>query len=72
MPVPLPNNIAAELSAEQSTDMEAIQTESIGWQRLEAGAYLHCGAPDATVIEVVGVARASMANSHVLWLTGDG
>ena len=71
MPVTLPDRITAELTTELSADLDALQAESMGWQRLETGAYLHCGAPEATVIEVVGVARASMANSQVLWLTGE-
>ena len=71
MPVLPQDRITAELTAELSADLEALQAEAMGWQRLEAGAYLHCGAPEATVIEVVGLARASMASSQVLWLTGE-
>jgi hypothetical protein len=34
---------------------------------LEEGVYLHVGSDDA-VIQVVGVAKAEMAGSNVLWL----
>ena len=52
-------------------ELAAIQAESMGWQRLDNGAFLHCGAPDCAVIEVVGVAHAGMAQNHVLWLVGE-
>ena len=48
-------------------EIKAIQAESIGWIPLENGAYLHAGA-EAQVIQVVGVADASMAGTSVLWL----
>ena len=49
-------------------EREAIQVEPMGWLPLDEGAYLHAGDPDATIIEVVGIAQISMANSNVLWL----
>ncbi len=45
-----------------------IQAESIGWIPLEEGAYLHIGS-DEPVIQVVGIAKAEMSGSNVLWLT---
>jgi hypothetical protein len=48
-------------------ELAQIQAESIGWIPLDEGAYLHIGADDA-VIQVVGVAKAEMAGSNVLWL----
>ena len=48
-------------------ELAQIQAESIGWIPLDEGAYLHVGADDA-VIQVVGVAKAEMAGSNVLWL----
>jgi len=45
-----------------------IQAESIAWIPLDEGAYLHIGA-DQPVIQVVGIAKAEMAASNVLWLT---
>ena len=44
-----------------------IQAEYIGWIPLDEGAYLHVGS-DAPVIQVVGIAKAEMADSNVLWL----
>ena len=48
-------------------ELAQIQAESIGWIPLEEGAYLHVGA-DEVVIQVVGIAKAEMADSNVLWL----
>jgi len=47
--------------------LQAIQAESIGWVPL-GGAYLHAGNSEEQVIEVVGLALASMAGANVLWL----
>ena len=49
-------------------ELAQIQTQSIGWIPLDEGAYLHVGS-DATVIQVVGIAKEEMAGSNVLWLT---
>ncbi len=48
-------------------ELAQIQAESIGWIPLEEGAYLHVGS-DESVIQVVGIAKAEMAGSNVLWL----
>ena len=53
-------------------ELKAIEAESMGWQPLGRGVYLHRGAqagaePDMT-IEVVGIADTSMAGANVLWL----
>jgi hypothetical protein len=48
-------------------ELAQIQAESIGWIPLDEGAYLHIGADDA-VIQVVGIAKAEMAGSNLLWL----
>ena len=49
-------------------ELAAIDAESIGWQPLGDGAYLHLGKPDEeeVVITVVGVPDASMAGMNVL------
>lgn len=52
--------------AELQAEMAAIAAESIGWQPLGEGAYLHVGDPEALVIEVVGVPDAGMAGMNVL------
>jgi hypothetical protein len=49
------------------TELAQIQAESIGWFPLDEGAYLHIGS-DEPVIQVVGIAKADMAGSNVLWL----
>ena len=49
-------------------ELAQIQTESIGWIPLDEGAYLHIGS-DEPVIQVVGIAKAEMATSNLLWLT---
>ena len=48
-------------------ELAQIQAESIGWIPLDEGAYLHVGS-DEPVIQVVGIAKAEMAGSNVLWL----
>ena len=48
-------------------ELAQMQAESIGWIPLHEGAYLHIDADDA-VIQVVGIAKAGMVNSNVLWL----
>ena len=48
-------------------ELAQIQTESIGWLPLDEGAYLHIGS-DEPVIQVVGIAKAEMVSSNVLWL----
>ena len=49
-------------------ELAQIQTESIGWIPLDKGAYFHIGS-DEPIIQVVGIAKAEMAASNVLWLT---
>ena len=48
-------------------ELAAIDAESIGWQPLGDGAYLHLGKPEALVIEVVGVPRDGDAVLLVGW-----
>ena len=48
-------------------ELAQIQAETIGWIPLDEGAYLHKGSDDS-VIQVVGIAKAEMAGSNVLWL----
>lgn len=49
-------------------ELVQIQAESIGWIPLNEGVYLHVGS-DTPVIQVVGLAKAEMAGSNVMWLT---
>ena len=48
-------------------ELAQIETESIGWMPLDECAYLHVGS-DATVIEVVGLAKPEMQGSTLLWV----
>ena len=52
-------------------ELAQIQAESIDWIPLDEGAYLHVGC-DELVIQVVGIAKADMAGSNVLWLLWGG
>lgn len=49
-------------------ELAAIQVESIGWMPLEDGVYLHVADEEATEVLVVGMARADMQASNVLWV----
>ncbi len=49
------------------SELAQIKAESIGWIPLDEGAYLHVGSHEF-VIQVVGIAKAEMAGSNVLWL----
>ena len=50
------------------TELAQIHAESIAWIPLDEGVYLHIGS-DEPVIQVVGIAKADMTPSNVLWLT---
>ena len=49
-------------------EMAEIEAESIGWTELAPGTYLHTANEQAAVIDIVGIATASMAADNVLWL----
>jgi len=61
------NELILDLQAELQ-ELANIEAESIGWQPLGDGTYLHVGDPDEeeTVITVVGVPDAGMAGMNVL------
>ena len=42
-------------------ELAAIEAESIGWQPLESGAYLHVEEDQATEVLVVGIPQAGAA-----------
>lgn len=54
--------------AELQAELAAIEAESIGWQPLDEGGYLHVADPDRNeqVITVVGVPEAGMEGMNVL------
>ena len=45
-----------------------IEAESIDWIPLEEGVYLHVSDESATEVLIVGLARADMQSSNVLWM----
>lgn len=51
----------------ETTELTAIEAESIGWLPLGDGTYLHVGDPQALVITVVGVPRDGDAVLLVGW-----
>lgn len=50
-----------ELEAEFLRELAELEAESIGWQPLEPGAYLHVEDDQATEVLVVGVPQAGAA-----------
>lgn len=48
-------------------ELAEIEAESMGWQALGEGAYLHVGS-DQALIEITGCATAAMAGCNVLWV----
>ena len=67
-------NIAlTPLDAEALAELQALAAESMGWQSLGEGAYLHHGGmanPEAeAAIHVVGVPGTALAGLNVLLLT---
>lgn len=61
------NELVLDLQSEIQ-ELAAIEAESIGWQPLGDGAYLHVSEPDALLVEVVGVPEVGMAGLNVLWV----
>lgn len=57
----------ALIEADFWRELAEIEAESIGWDALDDGAYLHIGS-DQSVIEITGTATTNMASSNVLWL----
>ena len=56
------NNIDADFWAE----LAQIQAESIGWQPLEPGVYLHVSDENATEVLVVGMPQAGAGGNDVI------
>jgi hypothetical protein len=66
-PAPEPLNAVEAVEADFWRELAEIEAESIGWQALGDGVYLHVGS-DQAVIEITGCATAAMAGCNVLWL----
>lgn len=49
-------------------ELREIEAEAMGWQPLEAGAWLHAGDPNATTVTVVGQPDVALTGQAVLLL----
>lgn len=73
---PLPEGAADAAAQSQAAawaaELAGLQAESIGWQPVGAGTYVHLGAKpamDVMVVDVVGIPTAAMAGMNVVLLT---
>ena len=57
------------LDAQALADLQQLAAESMGWQPLGEGAYLHHGDAEENVIHVVGIPDTALAGLNVLLLT---
>ena len=57
-----PNPIEADFLRE----LRVIEAESMGWQALEPGVYLHAGDPQAETVTVVGLPDIALMGQAVL------
>ena len=64
-------NPLTSLDAASQAELQALAGESMGWQPLGPGAYLHLGDTEGeeNVIHVVGVPDAGMVGMNVLLLS---
>jgi hypothetical protein len=53
--------MSPDIEADFWRELAEIEAESIGWQPLEAGAYLHVEDDQATEVLVVGIPQAGAA-----------
>jgi len=67
--LPLANLDLSPLDAEALADLQQLAAESMGWQPLGEGAYLHQGDGEANVIHVVGIPDNALAGCNLLLLT---
>lgn len=75
---PLPLNLTLDAAALQAAhadlqaDLHQLAAESLGWQPLAPGAYVHPARPDTTpsVVHVVGLPDPAHAGLDVLLLQG--
>jgi hypothetical protein len=59
------------VETELKKELIQIQSECMDWITLDEDAYVHIGSDDSAseqIIQVVGLARAEMGGSNVLWL----
>jgi len=65
----LPLTDLSPMDAQALADLQALAAESMGWQPLGEGVYLHHGDPEENVIHVVGIPDTALAGLNVLLLT---
>lgn len=56
----------SDIEADFWRELREIEAESMGWQPLEAGAWLHAGDTQATTVTVVGVPDLALSGQAVL------
>lgn len=61
-------NEPQSIEADFWRELREIEAEAMGWQSLEAGAWLHAGDPNATTVTVVGQPDAALIGQAVLLL----
>jgi hypothetical protein len=56
------------IEAEFQRELSEIEAESMGWTQLENGVHLHVSNANVGEVLVVGVARADMQATNLLWV----
>ncbi len=54
--------------ADFQRELAEIEVESMGWQPLEQGVYLHVSDANAAEVVITGQATTEMAGMNVLWV----
>lgn len=57
-----------DIEADFWRELAEIRAESLGWQQLEQGVYLHVSDESAAEVVITGQATAEMAGVNVLWV----
>ncbi len=60
--------VQPDIEADFWRELREIEAEAMGWQPLEAGAWLHAGDPNATTVTVVGQPDVALTGQAVLLL----
>ena len=59
-------NLPDSIETDFWRELREIEAEAMGWQPLEAGAWLHVGDPDAVNVTVVGLPDLTLSGQAVL------
>lgn len=60
------NDLKLGIEADFWRELREIEAEAMGWQPLEAGAWLHAGDPKASTVTVVGVPDVALTGQSAL------